>query len=151
MAARLLIADSAYVLSLIRGGAWVELSRLPRSAQALLPGVRALDEGQLEAAIQVAEDWLGPHAPALQGEVLQVSDVTGRLVSGFAAVLTSTERTWSMEALERAFLQVVDLATGRVAPPHLQAHRAFVADLLLLRELAHHGRLSSVRLISISP
>ncbi len=54
MAARLLIADSAYVLSLIRSGAWVELSRLPRSAQALLPGVRALDDGQLEAAIQVA-------------------------------------------------------------------------------------------------
>ncbi|MGV0958274.1 MAG: hypothetical protein ACOYB1_00410 [Limnohabitans sp.] len=151
MAARLLIADSAYVLSLIRGGAWVELSRLPRSAQALLPGVRALDEGQMEAAIQVAEDWLAPHAAALQGEVLEVSDVTGRLVSGFAAVLASAERALSIEALERAFLRVVDLATGRVAPPHLQAHRTFVADLLLLRELAHHGRLSSVRLISIPP
>jgi len=151
MAARLLIADSAYVLSLTRGGIWVELSRLPGSAQVLLPGVRALDEGQLEAAIQVAEDWLGPYAAALQGEVLEMSEVTGRLQSGFAAALASTERTWSIESLERAFLKVVDLATGRIPSPHLKGHRAFVADLLLLRELAHHGRLSSVRLISISP
>ncbi len=138
------------MLSLIRGGVWVEVSLLHGSAQGLLQGVRALDNGQLEAAIQVTEDWLAPHASALQGEVLQVSDVTGRLLSGFAAVLASTERTWSIEALERAFLHIVDLATGRVPPPHLQAHRAFVADLLLLRELVHHGRLSSVRLISIS-
>lgn len=151
MAARLLIADSAYVLSLIRGGIWIELSRLPGSAQALLPGVRALDEGQLEAAIQVAEDWLAPNIAALQCEGLEVSDVTGRLVSGFAAVLASTERTWSTEALERAFLQVIDLATGHVASPLLQIHRSFVADLLLLRELAHHGRLSRVQLISNSP
>lgn len=150
MVARLLIADSAYVLSQTRGGAWVELARLPDSAQALLPGVRALDEGQLEAAIQVAEDWLTPHAAVLQGEALEVSDMTGRLQSGFVAVLASTKRTWSIESLERAFLKVVDLATGRIPPSHLKGHRAFVADLLLLRELAHHGRLSSVRLISIS-
>lgn len=149
MASRLLIADSAYVLLQAQDGAWVELTRLIGSAQALLPGVHALDEGQLEAAIQVAEDWLVPHARALQGEVLEVADLTGRLISGLAVVLTSSERTWSIEALERAFLQVVDLATGRVAPAYLKVHRAFVADLLLLRELAHHGRVSSVCLISI--
>lgn len=146
MASRLLIADSAYVLSQLRVGQWVELSRLPGGAQALLQGVRALDEGQLEAAIQIAEDWLTPHAAGLQDEELEVSDVTGRLRSGLAALVASTERTWSIEALERAFLQVVDMATGHVAPPHLQHHRLFVADLLLLRELAHHGRVNSVRL-----
>lgn len=146
MGFRLLITDSAYVLSQVRDGQWVELSRLPDGARALLPGARALDEGQLEAAIQVAEDWLAPHVAGLQGEVLEVSDVTGRLLSGLAAFVASTERSWRIEAIERAFLQVVDLATGRVAPPRLQTYRSFVADLLLLRELAHHGRVSSVRL-----
>jgi len=107
MAARLLITDFAYVLSLIRGGVWVELSRLHGSAQALLAGVRALDEGQLEAAIQVAEDWVAPDASALQGEVLEVSDLTGRLLSGFAAVLASTELTWSIEALERSLSEIL--------------------------------------------
>jgi hypothetical protein len=72
-----------------------------------------------------------------------------RLMSGLAAVVGSTERTWSVEALERAFLHVVDLATVRFAPTHLQAHRSFVAYLLLLWELAHHERVSSVRLTSI--
>ena len=147
MTVRLLILDDAYVLSQERDGYWIELSRLPGSAQALLPGTRALDEGQLESAIAVAEDWLMPYAAALQGDLLEVSDATGRLQPGLAAVLKSAERSWTVEALERDFLQVVDLATGRVATPHLEAHRDVVADLLLLRELAHHGRVSGVRLV----
>ena len=151
MASRLLITDSAYVLSHEKDGRWVELSRLLGGAQALLPGVRRLDEGQLEAAIQVAEYWLVPLAAGLRDEVLEVSDVNGRLQSGLAAVVASTQVIWKIAALEDAFLQVVDLATGRVAPPHLQAHRSFVADFLLLRELAHHGRVISIRLTSVLP
>ena len=149
MAVRLLILDSAYLLSQTRDGVGVELARLSGGAQALLPSFSALDERQLEAAIQVAEDWLSPHAAALQGEVLEVSDMTGRLLTGFPAVLASTEQTGSIEALEQGFLKVVDMATGHVASPHLQAHRASVADLLLLRELTHHGRVSGVQLMSM--
>ena len=151
MASRLLITDSAYMLSQTRDRQWIELSRLSGGALALLPGVRTLDEGQLEAAIQVAEDWLAPHAAGLRDEVLDVTDVTGRLLAGLGAVVASKERTLRIEALERAFLQVVNLATGRVMPPHLRAQSLFVADLLLLRELTHHGRLSSVQLTSVLP
>lgn len=145
MEARLLLDDSAYVLSRAQDGAWVEMARLPGGPQALMPGTRPLDEGQFEAAIQRAEDWLAPHLVQLRGAALDVVDPSGHFEDGLQAVLQSNRGSWDVDALERAFIDVVDLATGRAPPAALGTQRAFVADLLLLRELAHHARLSEIR------
>ena len=66
--------------------------------------------------------------------------------SGANSPACPAARAWTVDAIERAFVDVVDLATGRVAPPAIHAHRLFVADQLLLRELAHHGRLGAMHL-----
>lgn len=124
----------------------VELSRFNNGAQRLLPGTVALTEAQLEAAIETTENWLMPYVSGQKGQVLEVKDSTGRLTSGLLAVLGTSERFWSLAAIEQAFVKVVDLATGRHAPAALNQHRLFVADLLLVRELAHHGQVAGVRL-----
>jgi hypothetical protein len=48
-------------------------------------------------------------------------------------------------------MQLVDLATGRKGPGSLEAHRSFLEHVLLLRELAHHGRVSRVHLNQFEP
>ncbi len=150
MSARLAIDAAAYVLAQLRGDEWVELARLEGGAAALLPAGRQPDEAGLEHAIEVAEDWLMPQARALEGEELEVADGTGRLAAGLAAVLGVSEREWTLERVEEIFLLLVDITTGR----HRQLpreHEPFVADLLLVRELTHHGRLRGVRLVGAAP
>ena len=82
MAARLVIAESAYALLENHDGARAELASLPRGASALLDPTRPIGERQWEAAIEIAEDWLMPHAARLRGEDFEVEDATGRLTSG---------------------------------------------------------------------
>lgn len=146
MASHLLVREDAYVLSQGQDGTRTELATLRRGARALLDPSRPAWDSRLEAAIEVAEDWLMPHAPRLQGEVLEVEDVAGRLRPGLRAVLAVDASAWSVDAFEALFLQLVDLATGRHPAPALQGRELFVADVLLLRELAHHGRLREIRL-----
>lgn len=146
MTARLLITENAHSLVEARGGQWSEIAVLPRGAAALFAGARALDEAGLEAAIEVAEDWLMPHAVRLRGEILEVNDPTGRLKSGLDEVLAVKSAVWSIEDVEGFFLRLVDLTTGRRPAPAVQARRQFAADLLLLRELAHHCQLRELRL-----
>jgi hypothetical protein len=146
MTARLAITEQAYLLQEARGGAWTDIATLAGGAAALLDPSRPVDEAQLERAIEVAEDWLMPHAARLAGAVLEVEDLTRRLRSGLGAVLSETGTAWSVDAFETLFLRLVDLATGRLPPPALQGRQPFVADVLLLRELAHHGRLQQLRL-----
>lgn len=147
MTVRLVIGAAAYVLAQRRGDEWAELSTLPGGASALLPPGREADEGALELAIEVPEDWLMPHARFLQGQELEVADVTGRLAAGLTAVLEVSEREWTLEAVEEMFLHLVDIATGlhRQLP---DGQQLFVADVLLIRELTHHGRVRGVRLVS---
>ena len=140
------IDEQTYVLSILQGGRLIELSRLAGGAQRLLPGLNTPSEAQLEEAIETAENWLMPHVSGLHGQVLDVVDRTGRLTSGLLAVLGTSERSLSLAAIEQAFVKVVDLATGRHASAALNQHRLFVADLLLVRELAHHGQVAGVRL-----
>lgn len=142
------IEEQVYVLSILQGGRFIELSRLAGGAQRLLLGLNTPPQAQLEAAIDTAENWLMPHVSGLRGQMLDVADPAGRLTSGLLAVLGTSERSWSLTAIERAFVKVVDLATGRHAPAALNQHRLFVADLLLVRELAHHGQVTGVRLSS---
>jgi hypothetical protein len=148
MGLELRIEEQAYVLSILQDSRSIELSRLAGGAQRLLPGLNTPTEAQLEAAIETAENWLMPHVSGLHGQMLDVADPTGRLTSGLLAVLGTSERSWSLAAIEQAFVKVVDLATGRHAPAALNQHRLFVADLLLVRELAHHGQVAGVSLSS---
>lgn len=146
MAARLVITERAYLLQHARDGGWADIATLERGGAALLAGTHPVDEVALERAIEVAEDWLMPHAARLAGQDLQVDDATGRLRAGLQAVLSEARDAWSVAAFEALFLRLVDLATGRQPPPALQGRASFVADVLLLRELAHHGKLAHLRL-----
>lgn len=146
MGLELRIEEQTYVLSTVQDGRSTELSRLAGGAQRLLPGINAPVEAQLEGAIETAENWLMPHVSELHGQILDVADPTNRLTSGLLAVLGTSERSWSITAIERAFVKVVDLATGRHVPATLNQHRLFMADLLLVRELTHHGQVAGVRL-----
>jgi hypothetical protein len=146
MASRLVIGASTYLLSQLRGGRWVELAALPGGAATLLPAARRADEAALEGAIEIAEDWLMPHARSLQGDELDVVDDTGRLASGLVAVLSIVEREWGVEGIEEMFLRLVDMATGR-GPEISGGQKDFIADMLLIREVAHHGRLRQVRVV----
>ena len=145
-AARLLIADRAYTLQAAQGAAWAEVAALPGGARSLLPDTRAVDERGLEAAIEAAEDWLMPHAAGLRGAILEVSDPTGRLASGLREVLGVRAVAWSVAEVEGFFLRLIDLTTGRTPSPAVQGRQAFIADVLIVRELAHHGQVRQIRL-----
>lgn len=113
------------------------LAHLGGGAAALLAGAGPrVREADLEAAIERAEDWLMPSSRSWQGMEIWVRDDAGRLRAGMggAQSLTSDE-------VERAFSCAVDDATrGRAISAD------FVADLLLLRELVHHGKVTRVHL-----
>jgi hypothetical protein len=146
MAARLVISETQYVLQQARDGRWIDVAVLPGGAESVLPAKGPVDERRLEIAIQATEDWLMPHAPGLQGEALEVADRLQRIKSGMADVLSVTSSRWTVDEVEQFFARVVDLATGRVPSPLLAGRQSFVADLLVLRELAHHGRLAGIHL-----
>src|SRR4051812_1790248 len=139
MAARLDITGSAYVRGSDQGGVPQEIARLDGGAGALLAGSAPPSLLRVEAAIERAEDWLMPHAKALAGETLEVHDRRGRLVSGLGGAAA-----FSPEQIEDEFRRIVEVRTlGGLAP-------AFVADLVLVRELVHHGRLVRVVLRGVS-
>lgn len=148
MPARLVIAENAYCLFVAKGDAWIEIAVLAGGAAALLPAMRPVDEGALEQAIELAEDWLMPHASRLRGQLLEVNDLTGRLRIGLEDALSLAPGVWSLEEVEGIFLRLVGLTTGRA--PSLKVLKAplFVADVLMLRELAHHGQLRELRVSS---
>ncbi|MFM6999743.1 MAG: hypothetical protein ACKOXU_01550 [Limnohabitans sp.] len=146
MTFRLLISEKDYVLSVRLDKVWVERARLQGGASALLPAHGEVTDYHLEVAIQRAEDWISPCVLSMRGEVLEVADDTGRLIDGLHVVLAADERVWPVEAVEERFRSVVDLATGRFVPEALKTRSAFIADLLLVREIAHHGRVSEILL-----
>ena len=49
--------------------------------------------------------------------------------------------------MEGFFLRLVDMATGRLPAPSVARRQHSVADVLLLRELAHHGQVKEIRLV----
>lgn len=112
------------------------LARLAGGAAALLAGSGArLREVDIEAAIERVEDWLMPASKRIRGLELSVHDHAGRLRDrlGSGASLAPEE-------VEAVFSGAVDeVVAGRPLSPHV------VADVVLLRELAHHGALIGVR------
>lgn len=135
MTAHLDILASAYVLGVELGAARRELARLAGGAAALLPrDTPRVTPLEIEAAIERAEDWLMPHARALAGDGLAVQDATGALVAGFGGPGSRT-----IEQVEAEFNRVVDLSAATACDP------LYVAHLVLVRELLHHGRLARVQ------
>ena len=112
------------VLALLEGG-----------AAALLSGAGGrLREFDIEAAIDRSEDWLMPSSKRFQGLDLRVRDRTGRVRGSVGGPSSLTP-----EQVEQAFNRVFDaVAHGRPIEPES------VADVVLLRELAHHGKLARV-------
>lgn len=147
MSARFVIAENGYALLTELDGQWTEIATLPSGAGALLPVSRPVDEGALERAIEVAEDWLMPHAARLHGETLEVSDPTGRLKVALKARLSIVPDPWSIMEIEALFLRLVDLATGRFPPQDTLEWPLFMADVLMLRELAHHGQVKGLQIL----
>lgn len=113
------------------------LARLDDGAASLVSGAGArLREADLEAAIERSEEWLMPCSKSFQELELRVRDATGRVrrCLGEQALFTPAQ-------VEQAFNRAFD----RVA--HARSiDRDCVADLVLLRELAHHGKLSAILL-----
>ena len=127
------ITEDAYVLRLDGQ----VLLRLDGGATALLSGAgERLRELDIEAAIERSEEWLMPSSRLLQGLELTVHDATGRT----GAVL-GNQASLDLPQIEQAFtLAHASVARGR------DPSRGGVADVVLLRELAHHGRLSRILL-----
>jgi hypothetical protein len=146
MPALLVITDISYSLLLEQDRAWNELALLPGGARSLIPRADLVHEAGLERAIEMAENWLMPHAARLRGQVLEVTDATGRLATGLRELLTVAPAAWSVDDVEALFLRIVDLTTGRSPLAAALKHPFFVADMLLLRELAHHGQLAGISL-----
>jgi len=111
------------------------LARLDGGPSALLAGAgERLRDVDLEAAIERAENWLMPSSRSFQGLTMHVRNTPVRLRNGFAAAASLTP-----QEVERAFSGLVDDVAF-----HRAVDRDFVADLVLLRELVHHGALSGV-------
>ena len=136
-ATRLEIGGSAYVLTREDRGAWRELARLDGGPSALLTAAArdTATDADIEVAIERAEEWLMPHARALTGDILEVRDPTGRLVDGLGR-----GGRFTLEQVESGFNRVVESRSGAQRDP------VFVAHLVLVRELAHHGRVAGVNL-----
>lgn len=147
MAALLKITEGCYSLSLQVHGKWVELASLDGGSQSLIPGNAGLSEAALERAIDLAEDWLMPHAKSLRGETLGIRDVAGSFEAGLRNVLNVEARQFSVAAIEDCFLQVVALAASPSASSVLRHQQHFVATLVLVRELAHHGGVRGMQLL----
>lgn len=146
MAARLVIEPDAYRLEHKRGDEWVELAVLQGGDIALLPAGAGLGEAQLERAIEIAEDWLMPHARGMAGEELEVLDAVNRLKTGLAQVDPVVRDPWTVDAIESLFLALVDGVLRMQQGPAGTDLRVVLADVLLLRELAHHGQLRGISL-----
>ena len=109
------------------------LGRLAGGAATLLSGAgERLRELDIETAIERAEEWLMPSSRRFQALELQVHDATGRL-----RTVLGNQASFTLAQIEDVF----DRTHAAVVRGHV-TDRAAVADVVLLRELAHHGRLS---------
>lgn len=114
------------VIATLDGGAW---ALVPRASG-------RLREFDIEAAIERSEDWLMLSSKRFQGLGLRVRGATGRVRAALGDPSSLTP-----EQVEQAFNRAFDaVAHGRPIDP------ASVADVVLLRELVHHGGLSRVLL-----
>ncbi len=129
---RLHVRPDAY--ELYRGAELV--ARLDGGAGALIPAAAQLREIDIENAIERSEDWLMPFSKSLRGCELSIRDAQGRVGAALGGRASLT-----VDDMEQAFTRAYDaVALGR------PASRDAVADVVLLRQLAHHGGLARIYL-----
>lgn len=111
------------------------VSRLEGGAAVLLPATGdRLREADIEMAIERSEDWLMPFARRLRSLELRLHDPCGR-----ARALFGVDGGLTVEQVEAEFSRMHEaVARGQACGPER------VADVVLLRELAHHGALSRI-------
>lgn len=141
MHTRLYMADGPILLR----PADAEAIVLPLSLDELLAGgLRHFppSERALEHAITLTEDALMPHIPALRGHPLEVLIAADDALAALPALLGHQQGAapqLDIADVERGFNQVAQVAAGLPAQAMgLPAQPAFVAALLVVRELMHH-------------
>lgn len=149
MAARLIINEKRYTLAAQREGEWVDIAMLNGGANALIADTALLADVVIEHAIDLAEEWLMPHARTLKGETLWIDDIAGHFRTGLLEILSVKASKFSVLDIEDHFLEVVALAAGRSGSLALRHRNHFVADLILVRELSHHGGLTNLQLSDV--
>ncbi|HTH78153.1 MAG TPA: hypothetical protein VL593_04180 [Ramlibacter sp.] len=113
------------------------VSTLAGGAAALMAGAPAqLREIDIENAIERSEEWLMPFSKSFQRRVLRIRDVTGRVKKTLGG-----RTSLDLQETEQAFSRACDAVSHR-----RPVAREAVADLVLLRELAHHGMLVRIQL-----
>ena len=111
------------------------LATLIGGAAALLRGSgERLREADVEVLIERSEDWLMPSSKAFQQLELRVRDTAGRLRS-----LLEARGTLTPAETEQAFNRAFDAVAHQRA-----VDREGLADVVLLRELVHHGSLARI-------
>jgi hypothetical protein len=110
------------------------IARLDGGSAALMPGTGALRDIDIETAIERSEDWLMPFSKLLSGLELRVRDETGRVRK-----VMGEQGSFTAEDVEQVFTRVFDaVGYGRAID------RDVLADVVLVRELVHHGRIARV-------
>lgn len=135
---RLVMTPSAYEL-------WLDgnlLALLEQGASALLAGAsQPLRELDIEIAIERAEEWLMPVSKSMTGRQLEVDD-HGSTLRGYL----DAAAVYSPQDVEQVFSSVHDAVVRRAL-----RNPATAVDVVLLRELVHHGRLTGVRVLGPAP
>ena len=110
------------------------IARLDGGSAVLLPGTGALRDIDIENAIERSEDWLMPFSKLLSGLELRVRDETRRVRK-----VMGEQGSFTAEDVEQVFTRVFDaVGYGRAIG------RDVLADVVLVRELVHHGRIARV-------
>jgi hypothetical protein len=110
------------------------IARLDGGSAVLLPGTGALRDIEIENAIERSEDWLMPFSKLLSGLELRVRDETRRVRK-----VMGEQGSFTAEDVEQVFTRVFDaVGYGRAIG------RDVLADVVLVRELVHHGRIARV-------
>lgn len=104
---------------------------------------------EIETAIAQIEDALMPAMPALPTRRQLITSAPGIWkIAGVAGFEGSAPARLSTETVEMLFNQLVDVAYGTPAARlGIPSDRGFVANLLLLRELLHHGSFGSIMIL----
>ena len=101
---------------------------------------------ELEAAITRIEDEIMPRRAAVPGQTrVETNDPGIRDIARVAGLQDATPLTLDLQAVERVFNALADVASGSPSGSRgLPEAPRFAATLLILRELMHHLNIPSI-------
>jgi exopolyphosphatase/pppGpp-phosphohydrolase len=103
---------------------------------------------EMENGIMVVEDEVTRARDSVIGSGLFTMDGAIREIALIAGVREAAEMTLNLEAVEQTFDRFSGMVLGRPAASEgLPAGGAFAATLLILRELMHHLKFSSITFV----